>query len=108
MAIKDLTKVQRIIFACNGGTCTQKSEGADSIVDLRKHLTEHDLNDDVHTVRTKCMGQCDRGPIMFIHPEGVWYGGVNPALTREIVTQHILSGNLVKDNVVFPLVQVTI
>lgn len=105
MAIKDLTKVQRIIFICNGGTCSNKSEGDDNTAELRKHLTEYDLNDNVHTVRTKCMGQCDKGPIMFIHPEGVWYGGVNPELTRQIVTQHILSDTLIKESVVFPLVQ---
>jgi (2Fe-2S) ferredoxin len=108
MAIKDLTKVQRIIFICNGGTCSNKLEGEDNTAALRKNLTEHNLDDNVHTVRTKCMGQCDKGPIMFIHPEGVWYGGVNSEFTREIVTEHILSDNLIKERVVFPLVQETI
>jgi (2Fe-2S) ferredoxin len=102
MAIKDLTKVQKIVFICNGGTCTNKSGPDDNTAELRKHLTEYELNDAVHTVRTKCMGQCDKGPVMFIHPEGVWYGGVNPEITREIVVKHLIGHVLIEENVIFP------
>jgi (2Fe-2S) ferredoxin len=102
MAIKDLTKVRRILFICNGGTCSNKSGTDDNTAELRKHLTENNLNDEVHTVRTKCMGQCDKGPVMFIHPEGVWYGSLHPELAREIVVKHLIGHTPVVEHVIFP------
>ncbi|SFD48093.1 (2Fe-2S) ferredoxin [Chitinophaga sp. CF118] len=108
MAIKDLTKVQKIVFICNGGTCSNKSGSDDNTAELRKHLTEHDLNDEVHTIRTKCMGQCDKGPIMFIHPDGIWYGGVNLELTGEIVKQHLKENIVITESVVFPEQEVSV
>jgi (2Fe-2S) ferredoxin len=104
MAIKDLTKVQKILFICNGGTCN--NGGADENTNqLRAHLTEHDLNDEIHTVRTKCLGQCTWGPMIFMHPEGMWYKKVAPDTTREIVTQHLMRNELVTDHVHFPEVE---
>ncbi|MBW8687077.1 (2Fe-2S) ferredoxin domain-containing protein [Chitinophaga rhizophila] len=101
MAIKDLTKVQKILFMCNGGTCSNK--GADDTTNqIRAHLTENDLNAEIHTVRTKCLGQCTWGPMIFMHPEGVWYKGVTPEATRDIVTQHLIRNELVTGHVHFP------
>ena len=101
MAIKDLTKVQKIVFICNGGTCS--NGGADpNTLALRAQLTQLSMDDEVHTVRTKCMGQCTSGPIVFIHPEGAWYGGVTPEIAREIVTQHLLHNNLLQEQLCFP------
>jgi (2Fe-2S) ferredoxin len=101
MAIKDLTKVQKIVFICNGGTCS--NGGADqNTLALRAQLTHHEMDNEIHTVRTKCMGQCTSGPIVFIHPEGAWYGSVTPEIAREIVTQHLLQNNLLKEQLRFP------
>jgi (2Fe-2S) ferredoxin len=102
MAIKDLTKVQKILFICNGGTCNKNNAADENTVQLRTHLTEHDLNDEIHTVRTKCLGQCTWGPMIFMHPEGLWYKNVNLDTTREIVTQHLLKNELVMEHVHFP------
>lgn len=101
MAIKDLTKVQKILFICNGGTCSNK--GADeTTIRLRTHLSENDLNDEIHTVRTKCLGQCTWGPMVFMHPEGLWYKEVSPETTRAIVAEHLMKNALVMDHVHFP------
>jgi len=108
MAIKDLTKVQKIVFICNGGTCNKNNVADENTVELRKHLSEQNMNDEVHTVRTKCLGQCDKGPIMFIHPEGTWYGNVNTSLTRDIVVKHLKQDIYVTENIVFPAQEVSI
>lgn len=101
MAIKDLTKVQKMVFICNGGTCA-KGGADDNTLALRAHLTQHGMDDEIHTIRTKCMGQCTSGPIVFIHPEGAWYGGVNTDVARDIVTQHLLQNTLLTSQLCFP------
>lgn len=101
MAIKDLTKVQKMVFICNGGTCA-KGGADENTLALRAHLTKHGMDDEIHTIRTKCMGQCTSGPIVFIHPEGAWYGGVNPAVARDIVTSHLLQNTLLTSQLCFP------
>jgi (2Fe-2S) ferredoxin len=101
MAIKDLTKVQKILFICNGGTCS-KSGADENTSQLRTHITENDLDDEIHTVRTKCLGQCTWGPMIFMHPEGLWYKGVTLDTTRDIVTQHLMQNVLLEDHVHFP------
>jgi (2Fe-2S) ferredoxin len=39
---------------------------------------------------------------MFIHPEGVWYGSLNPELAREIVVKHLIGDTLIAEHVIFP------
>ncbi|WP_343691029.1 (2Fe-2S) ferredoxin domain-containing protein [Chitinophaga sp.] len=101
MAIKDLTKVQKMVFICNGGTCS-KGGADENTLALRAHLTQHGMDDEIHTIRTKCMGQCTNGPIVFIHPEGAWYGGVTTEVARDIVTQHLLQNTLLPSQLCFP------
>ena len=101
MAIKDLTRVQKMVFICNGGTCA-KGGADENTLALRAQLSKHGMDDEIHTVRTKCMGQCTSGPIVFIHPEGAWYGSVNPDIARDIVTQHLLQNTLLASQLCFP------
>lgn len=101
MAIKDLNKVQKIVFVCNGGTCA-KGGADENTLALRAHLTQHGMDDEIHTVRTKCMGQCTSGPIVFIHPEGAWYGTVTPEIARDIVSKHLLQNTLLESQLCHP------
>ncbi len=95
---KDLNKVQKIVFICNGESCLRAGANENTL-ELREHLKQRLLNDEVHTVRTRCMGQCKQGPIVFMHPEGLWYKEVNLDVSREIVNQHLLQNKLVSNNV---------
>jgi (2Fe-2S) ferredoxin len=101
MAIKDLNKVQKIVFICNGGTCA-KGGADENTVALRAELTKQGMDDEIHTVRTKCMGQCTSGPIVFIHPEGTWYGTVNTEIARDIVSRHLLQNTLLETQLCYP------
>ena len=102
MAIKDLTKVQKIVFICNGGTCNKDGVADANVVELRKHISLNKLDDEVHTVRTKCLGQCNTGPSVFIHPEGVWYQKVDLDISREIVTKHFMNNEIITGHLLFP------
>lgn len=90
---KDLTKVSKIIFMCSGFTCNKKG-GEGNILALRACVKENALEVQVHTVKTLCTGQCESGPVMFVHPDGVWYKGMNVSLAEEIITGHVMQGQL--------------
>lgn len=88
MAIKDLTNVSHVVFICNGGTCLNK--GSDETTNrIRKAIADRALDEQTHTIRTKCMGQCDTGPTVFISPANTWYRGIVPELSEELVGRHL-------------------
>jgi (2Fe-2S) ferredoxin len=94
---KDLNKVQKIVFICNGDSCSTAGANENTLA-IRADLQHYLLNDLVHTVRTKCMGQCKQGPIVFLHPEGVWYNRVSLNVSHKIVSQHLLKNSLIRDH----------
>jgi (2Fe-2S) ferredoxin len=46
---------------------------------------------------TGCFGICDKGPIVVVYPEGVWYGNVSPDDVERIMDEHIEGGTPVED-----------
>ena len=77
MAVKDLINSKKCLFICNGGSCNKKS--TDDVTNaIRKSIKEFNLDDDYHTVRTKCMGRCDDAPAAMLAPDNIWLKNINP------------------------------
>jgi (2Fe-2S) ferredoxin len=98
---KDLTKVQKIVFICNGECCLKAGANENTLA-LRAELKDLLLHDEVHTVRTRCMGQCKQGPVVFIHPEGVWYKNVFLNESKKIASDHLLKNTWMQQHVLYP------
>src|SRR5882757_7141524 len=93
MAIKELTSVGHVVFICNGGTCLNK--GSDETTNrIRKAIADRALDEQTHTIRTKCMGQCNTGPSIFVAPANVWYMGIVPELSEELVERHVVQQSI--------------
>ena len=83
------------VLVCGGTGCT--SSGRARIRErLEKEIEANGLSDEVCVVKTGCFGLCALGPIMIVYPEGTFYSMVQEEDIPEIVTEHLLKGNVVK------------
>ncbi|HOV14758.1 MAG TPA: NADH-ubiquinone oxidoreductase-F iron-sulfur binding region domain-containing protein, partial [Spirochaetota bacterium] len=63
------------------------------IVDnLNKELKANGLSGKIQVVKTGCFGFCEKGPIVLIQPDNVFYVEVKPSDASEIVKEHIAGG----------------
>ena len=45
---------------------------------LEKEIKKRGLQDEALVIATGCNGFCERGPILMVHPEGVFYQRLKP------------------------------
>ena len=86
---------KKLISLCAGSGCgaygTAKVHEA-----LVEELDKQGLRDEVEVKLTGCHGFCEKGPIMVLHPEGIFYSQVKEKHVPEIVEKTIRNGELVK------------
>ena len=83
------------VLVCGGTGCT--SSGSQKIIDeLEAQLKEQGIDKEVMVVKTGCFGLCALGPIMVVYPEGAFYSMVKPEDIKEIVSEHLIKGRIVK------------
>jgi NADH-quinone oxidoreductase subunit F len=85
---------RRVVSLCAGSGCgaygTAKVHAA-----LKDELKKQGLQDKVLVKLTGCHGFCEKGPIMVIHPEGIFYPQVKEEKIPDIVEKTIKSGEVV-------------
>jgi (2Fe-2S) ferredoxin len=87
------------IFVCtssraNGqqkGFCHAK-EGVDIMAKFMEEIAERDIGGEVFLSNTGCFGICEKGPVVVVYPDNVWYGSVTSDDVTEILDQHIEGG----------------
>ena len=98
-----MVKPKHHVFACtssriNGrqqGFCHSK-QGVEIAGRLMEYIEEYELSGEVMITNTGCFGICDKGPILVVYPEAVWYGNVTPDDVEEIVASHLENGQIVE------------
>jgi (2Fe-2S) ferredoxin len=78
------------------GTCATR-KGVELVKKLMMELEERDLASEVIVSATTCYGICDKGPIMVVYPDGVWYGGLTPEAVAKIAESHLENSQPVKE-----------
>lgn len=86
---------ERQILICGGPGC--KSANSYDIKDaLNKEIEKHGLQESVKVVPTGCFGFCAEGPVIQIVPDNIFYVRVSPKDAEEIITSHIVNGEIVE------------
>jgi (2Fe-2S) ferredoxin len=77
MATWDLTNTKHHILLCNGSSCNQA--GAEELTQsIRKEISIRELDDLIHTTRTRCNGRCLDKCVVIHYPKGTWYKDLLP------------------------------
>jgi len=81
------------ISICSGTGC--HAYGCESITDaLKEEVTKQGADVEVRT--TGCHGFCERGPLVVVHPKGIFYQQVKIEDVPEIISETMLKGNVVE------------
>ena len=82
------------ISLCGGSGCG--AYGTEAVYQsLLEALQQHGLQDKVQIKFSGCHGFCEKGPIMVIHPQGIFYSRLNPDHITDIVAKTILQGEII-------------
>ncbi len=86
--------IRSYVMVCCGTGCTSNHSTA-VMEAFENQIKEKQLDDEIKIVKTGCLGLCSKGPMVIVHPEGVFYAQVQPEDVEEIVTEHLLKGRVV-------------
>ncbi|MCJ7595838.1 MAG: 4Fe-4S binding protein [Desulfobacterales bacterium] len=85
---------RRLVSLCAGSGCgaygTAKVHAA-----LSEELVRQGMQEQVVVKLTGCHGFCEKGPVMVIHPEGIFYPQVKVEVIPEIVEKTIKHGEVI-------------
>ena len=87
----------RVNILCCGGTGCTASSSTEIVDNLNECIQKYHLENEVNVVKTGCFGLCQKGPIVAIYPEKVFYSHVKPEDAEKIIVDHIMHGSVVKD-----------
>jgi (2Fe-2S) ferredoxin len=98
-----MQKPAKHIFVCsssrpNGqqkGFCHSK-EGVEVMMRFMEGIEERGIGDEVFLSNTGCFGICEKGPVVVVYPDNVWYASVTPEDVTEILDSHIEGGTVVE------------
>ena len=82
-------------MVCTGTGCV--SAGSFKVKEaLEKEIKKHNLQNEVQIVPTGCNGFCERGPIVMLQPDGIFYQLLKVEDVPLLVEEHLLKGRPVK------------
>jgi len=64
--------------------------------ELEQEIIRQGLQEEVKVVTTGCQGLCEKGPIVIVQPDGIFYRQLTAKDIPHLVTEHLLKGRPVK------------
>ncbi|MFA7242315.1 MAG: (2Fe-2S) ferredoxin domain-containing protein [Sulfuricellaceae bacterium] len=94
---------QRHVFFCNnvredGKACCSDHNAQEMRIHAKKKIKALDLNGQgkVRINSAGCLDRCNKGPVLVVYPEAVWYTYADKNDIDEIVEQHLVNGKVVE------------
>jgi (2Fe-2S) ferredoxin len=81
------------MVSCGRRHNTRKTAGVLERLLKRK---KDQLNDSVTIIKSRCLGQCLSGPVLLVHPEGIYYSFQTQNDLDEIIAEHLVGGRPVE------------
>jgi len=69
---------------------------------LIEEITKRGLQNEVSVIATGCNGFCERGPIVVVQPDGIFYQQLKRENIPHLVEEHFIKGRPVKDLMYIP------
>lgn len=89
------TGTRRMILVC-GGTGCHASESQQIVSEFQRLIAKEGLNSVAEASATGCFGFCEKGPIVKVFPDDVFYVQVKPEDVAEIVDTHLVNNQRVR------------
>jgi len=90
-----MDKYRSHLLVCTGTGCV--SNGAFEVKKaLEDELRKHGLDTEIQVIGTGCNGFCERGPVMLVQPEGIFYQQLTVEDIPRLVEEHFLKGRPVE------------
>ena len=89
-AIQKEKDPHRVCIAVCGGTGCLANSSQEVISAFEREIEKRELKNEVEIRVTGCHGFCEQGPLVVIHPEGIFYQQVTVEDVSEIVSQTVL------------------
>jgi len=95
MAKRSHKKFRLHLYICAGTGCVA-NRSLEIKEELIKEIARRGLKDEVRVAITGCNGFCERGPIVVVRPDGIFYQKLTKKDIPDLVEEHLIKGRPVE------------